>query len=162
VISHDVLKSLREPTPFEKWVANQGLHGSQRDHYHFSTAINGLFWYDPALYPKVYKILRSPVFGMSDRQARLMMASCFAEESEGLHASAKSRQIAIDSYREYLADLEYVDRTNKEMAIMRRNSVERHLSTNRHELQRFFRQIDVSGFRENANRQEAKNAKAFS
>ena len=143
VISHEVLNSLKEPTPFEKWVANQGLRGSQRDHYHFSTAINGLFWYDPALYPKVYKILRSPVFGMSDNEARSMMTACFTEESEGLHASAKSRQIALESYREYLADLEYVDRTNKEMAIMRRNSVPQHLATNRRQLQRFFRRIEV-------------------
>jgi len=67
VISHEVLNSMNEPTPFEKWVANQGLRGSQKDHYHFSTAINGLFWYDPALFPKVYKILRSPIFGMTTR-----------------------------------------------------------------------------------------------
>jgi len=144
VISHEVLNSLKEPTPFEKWVANQGLRGSQSDHYHFSTAINGLFWYDPALYPKIYKILRSPVFGMSDNEARLMMVACFAEESEGMHASAKSRQIAIDSYREYLAGLKYVDQTNKEMAIMRRNSVAQHLTTNRHELRRFFRRIEIA------------------
>ncbi|HEV2669381.1 MAG TPA: P-aminobenzoate N-oxygenase AurF, partial [Blastocatellia bacterium] len=143
VISHEVLNSMKEPTPFEKWVANQGLRGSQKDHYHFSTAINGLFWYDPALFPKVYKILRSPVFGMSHKEARLMMEACFAEENDAVHASAKSRQIAIDSYREYLADLKYVDRTNKEMEIMRRNSVARHLATNRRVLRRFFHRIEA-------------------
>jgi hypothetical protein len=144
VISHEVLNSLKEPTRFEKWVANQGLRGSQKDHYHFSTAVNGLFWYDPALYPKIYKILRSPVFGMSHRQARRMMEACFAEENDALHASARSRQIAIDSYREYLADLQYVDRTNKEMTIMRRNSAARHLATNRRELRRFFHRIEAA------------------
>ena len=71
-----------------------------------------------------------------------MMEACFTEENDALHASAKSRQIAIDSYREYLADLKYVDRVNKEMAIMRRNSVERHLATNRRELRRFFRRVE--------------------
>jgi hypothetical protein len=141
VISHEVLNSLKTPTPFERWVANQGLRGSQRDHYHFSTAINGLFWYDPALYPKIYKILRSPIFGMDGPQARSMMESCFTLENEGLHLSAQSRQLAIDSYREYLADLKHVDRVNKEMAIMRRQSVARHLATNRRELRRFFRRI---------------------
>jgi hypothetical protein len=144
VISHEVLNALKEPTPFEKWVANQGLRGSQKDHYHFSTAINGLFWYDPALFPKVYKILRSPVFGMNDSEARQMMEACFTEENEGLLASERSRQIAIDSYREYLADLNYVDRANKEMAIMRRNSVARHLAMNRRELKRFFRRIETA------------------
>jgi hypothetical protein len=50
----------------------------------------------------------------------------------------------MDSYREYLADLKYVDRTNKEMAIMRRNSAARHLATNRRELRRFFHRIDAA------------------
>jgi hypothetical protein len=142
VISHDVLNSLRAPTRFERWVANRALHGSQRDHYHFSTAINGLFWYDPALFPKVYRILRSPVFGMSDAEARETMRACFAEDSEGLQLSAKSREIAIESYREYLSTIDYADRANKEMSIMRRNSVAAHLETNRRELETFFRRLD--------------------
>ncbi len=144
IISHDVLRSLRKPTRFERWVANRALHGSQRDHYHFSTAINGLFWYDPALYAKVYKILRSPVFAMDKSEAREMMWKCFAEESDGLHESARSRQIAIDSYREYLSDIDYVDGANKEMSIMRRNTVERHIKTNRRALKKFFLLLDAS------------------
>lgn len=142
IISHDVLSSLRPPTSFEKWVANLTLHGTQKDHYHFSTAINGLFWYDPALYPKVYKILRSPIFAMRHAQAKEMMTECFTRESEGLHLSAKSRQTAMDSYKEYLAGIGYVDRANKEMAIMARNSVARHLETNRRELQKFFLRLE--------------------
>ena len=143
VVSHDVLHSLPAPTRFERWVANQGLRGSQKDHFHFSTAINGLFWYDPALFPKVYKILRSPIFGFDQRQAKEMMEACFTQESDGLHLSANSRDIAINSYREYLAPLDYVDRENKELAVMRRNSIARHLDTNRRELNKFFRQMPV-------------------
>jgi hypothetical protein len=142
VISHDVLNSVKPPTKFERWVANRALSGSQHDHYHFSTAINGLFWYDPALYAKIYKILRSPVFAMADGEARQMMSECFTRENEGLHLSARSRQIAIDSYCEYLSGLAYVSRENKEMAIMRRNSVEQHLSNNRRALNYFFLKLD--------------------
>ncbi|HXG65456.1 MAG TPA: P-aminobenzoate N-oxygenase AurF [Blastocatellia bacterium] len=143
VISHDVLNSLPAPTKFEKWVANQGLRGTQKDHYHFSTAINGLFWYDPALYARIYRVLRSQVFGMDDRQAREMMWKCFAEDSEGLRLSAQSRQTAMNSYKEYLSDLNYVDAVNKEMAIMDRNSVEKHLATNRRALKKFFLRLDA-------------------
>lgn len=141
VISHEVINSVDKPTAFEKWVANLGLRGSQRDHFHFSTAINGLFWYDPALFPKIYRILRSPIFGMNDREARRMMIDCFTQDSEGLQMSSNSRQVAIDSYREYLADLDYVDRVNKEMLIMRGNSIDRHLATNRRELTKFLNSI---------------------
>lgn len=143
IISHDVLKSVREPTRFEKWVANETLRGTQKDHYHFSTAINGLFWYDPALFPKIYRILRSRIFEMNDREAREIMHRCFAEESEGLQLSAASRETAIDAYRQYLADLDYVDRGNKEMTLMRQNSVAAHLETNRRELKKFFMRLDA-------------------
>jgi hypothetical protein len=142
VISHDVLNSVKPPTKFERWVANRALSGSQHDHYHFSTAINGLFWYDPALYRKIYKILRSPVFHLPDGEARQMMSECFTKESEGLHLSAKSRQIAMDSYCEYLSGLDYVSRENQQMAIMRRNSVARHLANNRRALNHFFLKLD--------------------
>ncbi|MEN3332851.1 MAG: hypothetical protein V7641_2216 [Blastocatellia bacterium] len=142
IISHDVLRSLPPPTRFERWVANLTLHGTQKDHFHFSTAINGLFWYDPALYPKIYKILRSPIFAMSPDEAKAMMWDCFTGESEGLQQSARSREIAMNSYKEYLAGIDYVDRANKEMALMARNSTRQHLDTNRRELKKFFRQSD--------------------
>jgi hypothetical protein len=143
VISHDVLRSLKPPTKFEAWVTNRALSGSQHDHYHFSTAINGLFWYDPALFAKVYKILRSPIFKLSDEEARHMMSDCFTRENEGLNRSAKSRQIAIESYCEYLSDLDYVSRENREMQVMRRNSIDQHLRTNRRELRKFFLKLDA-------------------
>ena len=57
IISHEVVKCLKPPTAFEQFVANLGLRGCQRDHYHFSAAINGIFWYDPALYSAIYQIL---------------------------------------------------------------------------------------------------------
>ena len=144
VISHDVLNSVRQPTKFERWVANRALTGSQQDHYHFSTAINGLFWYDPALYPKIYKILRSSVFHMNDREAREMMVECFTKENAGLHLSAKSRQIAMDSYCEYLSGLDYVSLENKGMTTMRRNSVEKHIAHNRRALKKFFLSLDAT------------------
>ena len=142
VISHDVLRSLPAPTKFERWVTNRALAGSQRDHYPFSTAINGLFWYDPALFPKVYKILRSAVFNLNDAEARQLMKECFTKENEGLQQSARSREIAINSYCEYLSDLDYVNAENKEMRWMRRNSIEKHLQTNRRELKKFFLTLD--------------------
>ncbi len=66
IISHDVISCLKPPTAFEKLVANLGLRGCQKDYYHFSAAINGIFWYDPALYTAIYQVLRSPSFSMDD------------------------------------------------------------------------------------------------
>ena len=129
ILSHDVVKCLKPPTQFERTVANLGLRGCQQDHYHFSAAINGIFWYDPALYPAIYQVLRSPAFGMGDREAQEMMAVCFTQESEGLHRSYNTHQEAMESYKVYLDKLDYVWKSNREMAIMGANSVSKYLAT---------------------------------
>ena len=128
ILSHDVVKCLKPPTAFEQFVANLGLRGCQQDHYHFSVAINGIFWYDPALYPAIYQVLRSPVFGLSDRDANEMMRRCFTEESEGLHRSYNTHTEAMESYKVYLDKVDYAWKSNREMAIMAANSISKYLA----------------------------------
>lgn len=142
IISQDVINSIKPPNAYEAWIANQGIRGTQRDHFNVSSAINGLFWFDPALYPKVYQILRSPVFGMGDRDARDMMVRCFTKENEGVHGSFKNREVAMQSYREYVSRLDYVARDNRDMAIMARNSIANHLERNKEGLRTFFRRAN--------------------
>lgn len=137
-VSHDVVNSLKEPTRFEKQVANMTLWGCQRDHFHFSTAINGIFWYDPALMPVIFEVLRSPIFGMDDDEAKLMMWKCFGYENNGMVNSQATHQMANESYRRYLADFKFINKANHEMALMSRNSMARHLKTNRQALMRMF------------------------
>ncbi len=137
IISHDVVQSLPPPTLFERTIANMGLRGCQKDHFNFSVAINGIFWYEPALFPVVYKVLRSGVFGLDHGGALELMKACFTRDSEGLRASFQTHRTAVDSYKAYLADLAYVNRENKEMSLMSKSSVEGYLRTNRRELAKF-------------------------
>ena len=129
IISQDVIKCLKPPSNFEKLVANLGIRGCQKDHYHFSIAVNGIFWYDPALYKVVYQVLRSPVFAMSDTEAKEMIRSCFTEETEALHRSYKTHTEARESYKVYLQPLEYVWQINREMSLMTSNSISKYLKT---------------------------------
>ncbi|OKH34958.1 P-aminobenzoate N-oxygenase AurF [Calothrix sp. HK-06] len=128
IISHDVIHCLKPPTEFEKLVANLGLQGCQKDHYHFSCVINGIFWYDPALYKAVYLLLCSPVFNMSGAEAKEMMRRCFTEESEGLHRSYNTHTEAMESYKVYLEKLDYVWKSNKEMTLMGSNNISKYLA----------------------------------
>ncbi|MBL7546163.1 MAG: hypothetical protein JNL11_20250 [Bdellovibrionaceae bacterium] len=141
VISHDVINSLKPPTKFESYIANKSLWGCQKDHYNFSTAINGIFWYDPALYKPMYKILRSPVFGMSHEEALVAIEKSFCEESEGATASAKTHSEAVDSYKAYLADFKYVDKRNRDMLLMSGNNLQKHLQTNKKFFETFRKSI---------------------
>lgn len=139
VISHDVVNSLKAPNWFEKTVANMTLAGCQKDHYHFSTAINGIFWYDPALFPKIYLILKSQIFNMTHQEAMNAIEKSFCQESEGMHASAQTHEESVESYKTYLADFKFINSYNKEMKLMAQNNLALHLETNRREFKKFSR-----------------------
>lgn len=127
VISQDVIHCLDRPTAFERMVANLGVRACQQDHYHFSVVINGIFWFDPALYETVYRLLRSPIFSMADAEAKAMMQRCFTEESEGLQRSFQTHQEALASYQTYIEKLDYLWASNREMRVMAGNSIEQYL-----------------------------------
>ncbi|MEM1252839.1 MAG: P-aminobenzoate N-oxygenase AurF [Cyanobacteria bacterium P01_H01_bin.21] len=146
LLSHDVIRCLPKPTGFESLVANLGIRGCQQDHQRFSVAVNGIFWHDPALYPKVYELLRSHIFSMDDADAKAMMQACFTQESEGLHHSYRTHQEAMASYQVYLEPLDYVWSSNRTMAIMQRASIDRYLRTQRQALSRFFQDMVLAEF----------------
>lgn len=137
LVGLEVPRSLDAPTAFERWVVNRGVAGCQRDHFHFSVVVNGIFWYDPATFPAIYKLFRSPVFGMDHGQALEMMHACFARESDGLEWAARTHGTAADSYRAFVEPVAWLGRGNKEMEVMRRNSAARYLERNRRALAAF-------------------------
>jgi hypothetical protein len=134
ILSHEVVKCLPPPTSYEKMVANLGLRGCQQDHYHFSAAINGIFWYDPAIYSAIEEVLRSDIFGMDKTEAQAMIHQCFTEESEGLHRSYQTHATARESYQAYLSNVDYAWASNKEMSLMGANSIPKYLATQRRAL----------------------------
>jgi hypothetical protein len=131
IISHDLVRMVPAPTAFERWVTNKLVRGCQRDHFYFSTAINGIFWYDPALYRTIYRLFRSKPFGFSDSDAREMLRKCFTLESDALHASERTHRTAVESYKAYVADMEVLDEANRDMRLIARNSVQGQLLENR-------------------------------
>ena len=137
VVGLEVPRSLARPTRFEKWLVNRGVAGCQRDHFHFSVGVNGIFWYDPATFPVIYRLFRSKIFGMDHGQAMQMLAACFTQDSEGLQAAAQTHRLAADSYCAFVEGVAHLDPRNREMRLMRANDAGRYLSQNRRALARF-------------------------
>jgi hypothetical protein len=59
------------------------------------------------------------------------MRRTFTAESEGLQAAFATHAKARDSYKSYLADLDFVDAEHKEQRILAQSTMERWLTTNR-------------------------------
>ncbi|ESA35271.1 p-aminobenzoate n-oxygenase [Leptolyngbya sp. Heron Island J] len=139
LLSHEVIQCLPKPTGFEALVANLGIRGCQQDHRQFSVAVNGIFWHDPALYPKVYQLLRSHLFDMDDADAKEMIRVCFTQESEGVYRCYQTHREATAAYQAYLEPLADIWPSNRQMSMMAATSVETYLATQRRALARFLR-----------------------
>ena len=139
IVSQDAVASLPPPTRFERAVIEASLRGCQRDHFHFSTAMNGIFWYDPSLFGAVYRILRSPHFGLDRAGALDLMTRSFGQENDGNLASARTHATARESYRRYLADMNHLGGESREMTFMGRSDLAGHLQRNRAAMARFAR-----------------------
>lgn len=137
LLSHEVVRCLPPPTAFESLVANLGIRGCQIDHSHFSVVLNGIFWFDPATYEKVFRLLTHPHFGLEAEEALALMRASFGEENEGVHASFETHQTALEHYRKYLEKVDYAWEQNRNMDQMAKASIPGYLATQRQALDRF-------------------------
>ena len=130
IISQDLVQLVKKPTTFEKWVVNMGVLGCQRDHYYFNSSVNGIFWYEPAMFQDVYRVLRSPVFAMNHPDAIEMMRQCFCKENQAMHKAHRLHKEAAQSYETYVADLEFLSPKARSMDLMKKSSIQQHLTRN--------------------------------
>lgn len=137
LIGHEVVKSLKPPTAFEKRIVNLAIKGCQKDHFNFNCSVNGIFWYEPALFHTIYRILRSKAFDFEHSQAMNMLYQCFCTENQGIHLAYQTHKIARESYAQYLSDLDFLTPDNRNVTLMKQSSIEHYLKTNRKAFQRF-------------------------
>jgi hypothetical protein len=130
LIGSEVVKFLKRPTAFESLVANLGIKGSLKDHSQFNICVNGIFWYEPALFSTIFKLLTGPLFSMEKQEALLMMESCFCRDNEAIQLAFQTHQTAKTSYINYLDGLDYVWKSNREGGAMKVTSVDGYLKTN--------------------------------
>ena len=137
IIGHDVIRSLKEPTAFEKFFANLGLEGTQKDHRNFNITVNGIFWYEPAIFPIIYELLLSEPFQMESREALEFMEKSFTRENKGIELAANTHRVAQESYAQYLEGLDYINKKNRDVVHMKNTTVEKYLKTNQREMKKF-------------------------
>ncbi len=137
LIGHEIPRSLDEPTSFEKFVMNRGIAGCQKDHFNFSATIKGIFWYEPSLFPVLYKLFRSTHFAMNDAEARKMLERCFCQENEAINQAYELHRTAYQSYKVYVDPIQYLDDQNRNMEIMGNNSIQKYLNLNTKALRNF-------------------------
>ena len=141
LIGHEIYKTLKPPTRFEKMVANMAIRGCQKDHFNFNCSVNGIFWYEPAIFKTIYKVLKSKHFDFNHEDALRMMEKCFCKENEGINLAYKTHKIARESYEQYLHDLPFLNKENKEVSLMKKSSIQNYLKTNIKTFEKFKKEV---------------------
>ncbi len=140
IIGHDVVRSLKKPTVFEKLVTNMAIKGCQKDHSNFNICVNGIFWYEPALFKSIYDVLTSRAFGLENKEAINLMEKSFCFENAGVQYAHKTHVEARESYKQYVNELEFLNASNRDMEIMNKVTIDRYLKDNHKKFNKFKRQ----------------------
>jgi hypothetical protein len=65
-----------------------------------------------------YRLLTSPLFGMTSQDALHWMEKCLCQEHEGFHVNLKYHQTLLSDLRRFFDRLDYVWSINREMRVM--------------------------------------------
>jgi hypothetical protein len=120
LIAQELYKDFPKPTAYEEFMANLSIYMMQ------ITLLNGLSGGVPGSFvkdktfvmPLVYKILQTPLFGMSAKEALDWIEKCFCHEHEGFHVNLKYHQRLLSDLRRFFGKLDYVWPVNREMRVM--------------------------------------------
>ena len=142
-IAQEVYKDFAKPTPYEKFIANTVVLRGQRG------VLGGLSGWLPATFrddasfmPSLYRLLQSPLFGMSSVEALSWMQKCLCEEHEGFHTNLKHHRSLLTDFRRFFSRLDYLWPVNREMRVMEAGgSIARAIEANTKALNEFSRSL---------------------
>ena len=132
VISQDVYKDFSKPTAYEKLLANTIVFLAQRGLLGgLSGGLPVVFRDDVCFMPAFYRLLKSPVFNLSNEEALQWMEKCLCQDHEGFHVNLKYHQSLLSNFRRFFDRLDYLWLVNREMRLMAEGgSIERAIQRN--------------------------------
>lgn len=142
-MGRDFYKYLPEPSAYEKIIANLSVLQIQYENLNsLSGIISNRFESDKNIIKFVMKILQSPVFDMSQKEAIYWLEKCLCYEHEGFHVNLKIHNHLLSSLREFLENLDYLWPINREVRLMASGgSIENALKNNIKGFKNFSRTI---------------------
>ncbi|NES81556.1 MAG: hypothetical protein F6K10_09200 [Moorea sp. SIO2B7] len=118
-IGRDFHKNLPKPSVYEKLIANLAILQAQHENLN---AISGIssnrFLNDSNTIAFLLKLLQSPVFDMSAKEAIHWLEKCLCYEHEGFHVNLKVHNHLLSDLRKFAEQLDYLWPINREMRVM--------------------------------------------
>lgn len=143
LIAQDLYKDFPKPTAYEKFLANVTIYKAQRVGLSgLSGGIPAIFRSDDTFILSFYRLLQSPVFNMSDREALEWLQKCLCLEHEGFHLTLKYHDRLLSDLRRLFEPIDYLWRVNRELGIMASGgSMEQAIQNNIKTFQQFSKSV---------------------
>lgn len=138
LIAQELYKEFK-PSAYEKFVANATIYRAQSIGLSgLSGGLPAIFRNDDAFILSYYRLLQSPVFGMSSEDALYWLDRCLCEEHEGFHVTLKYHQRLLTDLRRLFDGIDYLWAVNREMNVMASGgSIAKAIQANRTAFQQF-------------------------
>lgn len=138
LIAQELYKDFSKPSLYEKFLANAIIYQAQRVALSgISAGLPGIFRSDDAFILSYYKLLQSPVFGMSDQEALHWLERSLCEEHEGFHNNLKYHDRLLTDLQRLFADIDYLSAANRNMTVMAGGTIARSLQQNTQAFSKF-------------------------
>ena len=143
LISQDLYKDFPKPTTYEKLLANLTIYRAQTVTMNsLSGGLPYVFRSDDSFMLSLYRLLQSPVFNMSEREALQWLEKCLCQEHEGFHLNLKYHQRLLSELRRLFEDINYLWPVNREMQIMAsKGSITKAIKNNIKTFEQFSRSV---------------------
>jgi hypothetical protein len=143
VIAQDVYRDFQKPSVYEKLLANVAIYLLQRG---FLSSLSGsmpaTFRGDGAFMSSYYRLLTSPLFGLSSADALHWLEKCMCHEHQGFHSNLKFHHALSTELRRFFDRLEYLHPINREMRLVTAGaSIENAVKRNTQAFEQFSRSI---------------------
>jgi hypothetical protein len=145
VISQDVYKDFPKPSLYEKFLANAIIYLAQRGILGgLSGVLPAVFREDACFMHSFYRLLKSPLFNLSDKDALYWMEKCLCQEHEGFHVNLKYHQSLLSNFCRFFEKLDYLWAVNRELHLMAAGgSIERAIERNTAAFKQFSRSVSL-------------------
>ncbi|MEQ9237391.1 hypothetical protein [Coleofasciculus sp. E2-BRE-01] len=139
LIARELYKDFPKPTAYEKFLANLTIYRAQVVVLSgLSGGIPAIFRQDDTFMLSFYRLLQSPVFNMSDREALQWLQKCMCQEHDGFHLTFKYHQRLLSDLRRLFEPINYLWSGNRQMSVMASGgSIEKAIQNNSKAFEKF-------------------------
>jgi hypothetical protein len=139
LIALELYKDFPPPSAYERFVANVTVYRAQMVGLSgLSGGLPAIFRNDETFMLSFYRLLQSPVFGMSSQDALHWLEKCMCQEHEGFHVTLKYHQRLLADLRRLFDGVDYLWAANRDMSLMAAGgSIEKALQNNIKSFQKF-------------------------